>query len=300
MEPVRRGALPDGLYGAELERRIDEATAFIRERISALPELTVPRLGFVLGSGLGGVVELLDAEPRLRIPYRDIPHVPGSEVEGHAGELVMGRAAGATVVILSGRAHPYEGWSQRQATLLLRAVLALGVETLVLTNAAGGVNPEFDPGDVMVISDTINLSGDNPLFGPNLERFGPRFLAMADAWDADLRAQAHAAGERAGIGLREGVYLMLSGPSYETRAELRMLRTLGADAVGMSTVHELLVARHMGVRVLGFSLVTNKATPDMAGEVTHEEVLAMGPIGAARLVQVLRELLPALAGLERG
>jgi purine-nucleoside phosphorylase len=294
VEPVRRGALPDGLYGAELERRIDDAAAFIRERLASVPELAEPRLAFVLGSGLGGVVELLDPEPQLRIAYRDIPHVPGSEVEGHAGELLIGRSAGLSVVILSGRAHPYEGWSHRQATLLLRAVLSLGIERLVLTNAAGGVNPEFDPGDVMLIADSINLSGENPLLGPNLDRLGTRFLAMADAWDADLRARARAAAERAGIRLREGVYLMLSGPAYETRAELRMLRLLGADAVGMSTVHELLVARHMGARVLGFSLITNKATADMEGEVTHEEVLAMGPIGAARLVSVLRELLPEL------
>jgi purine-nucleoside phosphorylase len=295
VEPVRRGALPDGLYGAELERRIDQAAAFIAERLASVPELPPPRLAFVLGSGLGGVVDLLDPEPRLRIPYRDIPNVPGSEVEGHAGELIVGRVAGSTVLMLSGRAHPYEGWSHRQATLLLRAVLTVGVTTLVLTNAAGGVNPAFDPGDVMLIADTINLSGENPLLGPNLDRFGPRFVAMADAWDAELRNLARAAGERAAVPLHEGVYLMLSGPAYETRAELRMLRTLGADAVGMSTVHELLVARHSSVRVLGFSLITNKATPDMEGEVTHDEVLAMGLIGAARLVGVLRELLPELA-----
>jgi purine-nucleoside phosphorylase len=286
--------LPDGLYGTELEQRIDETAAFVRERMASVPELGAPALGFVLGSGLGGVVELLDPEPRLRISYGAMPNVPGAEVEGHAGELVVGRAAATTVLILSGRAHPYEGWSHRQSTLLLRAALSLGIETLVLTNASGGVNPDFDPGDVMVISDTINLSGENPLLGPNLDRFGPRLLAMADAWDADLRTRAHDAAGRAGVQLREGVYLMLSGPAYETRAELRMLRTLGADAVGMSTVHELLVARHMGARVLGFSLVTNKATPDMVGEVTHEEVLAMGPVGAARLVGVLRELLPEL------
>jgi purine-nucleoside phosphorylase len=299
VEPVRRGALPDGLYGAALERRVDEAATFVRERLAAAsPDLAKPSLGFVLGSGLGGMVELLDPDPRLRIPYPDIPNVPTSEVEGHAGELVVGRAGDTTLLLLSGRAHPYEGWSHRQATLLLRAVLTLGIETLVVTNAAGGVNPEFDPGDVMVISDTINLSGENPLLGPNLKRFGPRFLAMADAWDADLRARAHAAAARAGVALREGVYLMLSGPAYETRAELRMLRTLGADAVGMSTVHELLVARHMGVRVLGFSLVTNKATPEMEAEVTHEEVLAMGPIGAGRLIKVLRELLPELSSRE--
>jgi len=291
---VRRGGLPDGLDGAELERRIRETADHVAARLAAEPRLAGSKLGFVLGSGLGGVTELLDDEPRVRIPYREIPNVPGPDVEGHAGELVAGLAAGTPVLLLSGRAHPYEGWSQRESTLLLRACLSLGIEALVLTNAAGGVNPEFEPGDVMLISDTINLSGDNPLVGPNLDAFGPRFLAMADAWDAGLRDKARAAAERAGERLREGVYLMLSGPSYETRAELRMLRTLGADAVGMSTVHELLVARHMGVRVLGFSLITNKATPDMEGEVTHEEVLAMGPIGAARLVRILDALLPEL------
>lgn len=294
MEPVQRGALPDGLYGRDLEARIDEAVAFIRGRLEAVPALARPHLGFVLGSGLGGVVDLLDSEPRIRLPYREIPHTPGSEVEGHAGELVVGIANGSPIVVLSGRAHPYEGWSHRQATLLLRAVLSIGVDTIVLTNAAGGVNPAFEPGDVMLIDDVINLSGDNPLRGPNLDRFGPRFLAMTDAMDGGLRAAALAASARARVELRQGVYLMLSGPSYETRAELRMLRTLGADAVGMSTVHEVLVARHHGARVLGFSLITNKATPDMEGEVTHEEVLAIGPIGAARLVRVLAELLPEI------
>jgi purine-nucleoside phosphorylase len=295
VEPVRRGALPDGLYGQELERRIDEAAAFVRERLAAVPALAQPRLAFILGSGLGGVADLLDPEPRIRVRYGDIPHVPASEVAGHAGELLCGLAHGTPVLLLSGRAHPYEGWSQRQATLLLRACLSLGIKTLVVTNAAGGVNPEFEPGDVMLIADTINLSGDNPLTGPNLDRFGQRFVPMTDAFDVELRERARAAAERADVALRQGVYVMLAGPSYETRAELRLLRTLGADAVGMSTVHEVLVARHMGVKVLGFSLVTNKATADMEGEVTHEEVLAMGPIGAARLVTLLRELLPGLA-----
>ena len=294
MPEVRRGALPDGLYGAELERRIAETAEAVRDRLRAEPALASPSVGMVLGSGLGGVVELLDAEPRLRVPYRDLPNVPGSEVEGHAGELVAGMAGGRAVLLLSGRAHPYEGWSHRQSTLLLRACLTLGIGTVVLTNASGGVNPEFEPGDVMLITDTINLSGENPLLGPNLDALGPRFVPMTDALDRELRERARAAGARAGVDLRQGVYLMLSGPAYETRAELRMLRTLGADAVGMSTVHELLVARHQGARVLGFSLVTNKATPDMEGEVTHEEVLEMGPVGAARLVRVLRELLPEL------
>ena len=293
MEEPRR-ALPDGAYGAELERRVEEAADHIRGRLAAVPELSTPRVGFVLGSGLGGVVQLLEQEPRLWIPYREIPNVPGAAVEGHAGELVAGLAGGIPALLLSGRAHPYEGWSQREATLLLRACLSLGIQTLVVTNAAGGINPEFEPGDVMLIADTINLSGDNPLLGPNLDRFGPRFVPMADAFDPELRARAQAAAARAGVPLREGVYLMLSGPSYETRSELRMLRTLGADAVGMSTVPEVLVARHHGVKVVGFSLITNKATPEMVGVVTHEEVLAMGPIGAARLLAVLRELVPEL------
>jgi purine-nucleoside phosphorylase len=289
-----RRSFSDGLYGAELERRIDEATAAIRARLAATPELAAPRLAIILGSGLGGVVELLDPAPRLVIPYAEIPHIPVATVAGHAGELVAGSAAGIPMLLLSGRAHAYEGWSHRQATVLLRACLTLGIRTLVVTNASGGINPAFDPGDVMLISDIINLSGDNALAGPNLDKLGPRFVSMTDAFDADLRTRARAAADRAGVNLREGVYLMLAGPTYETRAELRMLRSLGADAVGMSTVPEVLVARHNGVRVLGFSLVTNKATPEMEGEVTHEEVLAMGPIGAARLLLVLRELLPEL------
>ena len=293
MEEPRR-SFSDGVYGAELERRIEEAAGFIRSRLATAPALAAPRLAIVLGSGLGGVVELLDASPRLVIPYAEIPHVPTAAVAGHAGELVAGTAGGLPILLLSGRAHAYEGWSHRHSTLLLRACLTLGIGTLVVTNAAGGIDPAFDPGDVMLIADIINLSGDNPLAGPNLEKLGPRFASMTDALDEDLRARARAAAGRAGVSLREGVYLMLAGPSYETRAELRMLRTLGADAVGMSTVPEVLVARHHGVRVLGFSLVTNKATPEMEGEVTHEEVLAMGPIGAARLLSVLRELLREL------
>ena len=295
MVEARLGALADGIYGAELERRIDETAKAIRSALGQQPELQAPQLAIVLGSGLGEVVELLDPEPRIRIPYRDIPNVPTGSVAGHAGELVAGLAAGTPTLILSGRAHPYEGYSQREVTILLRACLALGVRTLILTNASGGLNPAFDAGDVMLISDTINLSGDNPLFGPNLKGLGPRFVPMTDAWDADLRRFARAAAERAGVELREGVYIMLSGPNYETRAEMRMLRGLGGDAVGMSTVPEVLVARHAGARVLGFSLVTNKATEDVDHEVTHEEVLEMGRVGAARLVAVLRELLPELS-----
>jgi purine-nucleoside phosphorylase len=287
--------LSDGLYGAELDRRISEATEAIQGRLADEPALARPRLSAVLGSGLGGVVELLDPQPRLTIPYGEIPNVPGSSVEGHAGELVAGTVAGTPAIILSGRAHPYEGYSQRESTLLLRAVIAMGVDTLVLTNAAGGLDPTFDPGDVMLIADHLNLSGDNPLRGPNLDRFGARFPPLTDAYDPALRAAARESAQRTGVALREGTYVMLAGPSYETRAEMRMFRELGGHAVGMSTAHETIVARHAGVRVLGFSLITNKATEDVETGATHEEVIEMGAFGAKRLVTLLGDLLPRLA-----
>jgi len=287
--------LSDGIYGAELDRRISEATAAIQEALASHSELSEPRLAVVLGSGLGGVTALLDDEPRRVLAYREIPNVPGAAVEGHAGELVAGRIGEIPAIVLSGRAHPYEGYSHREATILLRAVIALGVEIVVLTNAAGGLNPDFEPGDIMLIADHINLSSTNPLIGPNLDRFGVRFPAMTDAYDAKLRALARDASDRTGVHLREGVYVMLSGPQYETRAEMRMLRGLGADAVGMSTAHETIVARHAGVRVLAFSLITNKATEDVEVGATHDEVIEMGRIGAERLVRLLGDLLPRLA-----
>ena len=289
------GALPDGIHGAELDRRIAEAPEASRTRLAAEPALASPRIAVVLGSGLGGVVELLDPEQRLHLSYRDIPNVPAAGVEGHAGDRVGGRVGGIPAIVLSGRVHPYEGYSQREATILLRAVMALGVETVVLTNAAGGLNPDFEPGGVMLISDHINLSGDNPLFGPNLDRFGVRFPPLTDAYDPALREAAMAAGQRTGVALREGVYIMLSGPSYETRAEMRMLRMLGGDAVGMSTAHEVIVARHADRRVVAFSLITNLATADTEAGATHEEVIEMGRLGAEHLVTLLGDFLPRLS-----
>jgi len=289
------GALSDGISGPELDRRICEATEAIATRLAAQPALEKPRLAAVLGSGLGGVAELLDTEPRLRVGYDEIPNVPAASVPGHAGELLAGTLHGTPMLVLSGRAHPYEGYSQREATLLLRAVIALGIERLVITNAAGGLDPSFEPGDVMVIADHINLSGQNPLLGPNLDRFGTRFPPMTDAYDPAMRAASREASQRTGVPLREGVYVMLSGPSYETRAEMRMLRTLGADAVGMSTAHEVIVARHAEIPVLGFSLITNKATDDVEAGATHDEVIEMGKVGAERLVTLLGDLLPRLA-----
>jgi purine-nucleoside phosphorylase len=282
------------VYGAELDRRISEATDAIARRLADEPTLASPRIVLVLGSGLGGLAELLDPSPRITMPYGEIPNVPPSSVAGHAGELLAGTIHGTPAVLLSGRAHPYEGHSQRESTLLLRAVLALGPRIVVLTSASGGLNPDFDPVDIMLTIDHLNLTGDNPLRGPNLDRFGERFPAMTDAYDPALLAAARESSARTGIALREGVYIMLTGPSYETRAEMRMLRRLGADAVGMSTVHEAIVARHAGARVLALSLITNKATEDVEEGATHEEVIEMGRIGAERLVTLLGDLLPRL------
>ena len=273
----RLGNLPDGIYGAELQRRIDEAAAAIRARLTAIPELAAPQLAIVLGSGLGRRASSCSMHHRASTwrTARSRTCRP-ARWRGMPASWWLGIAGGTPVLVLSGRAHPYEGYSHREATLLLRAVLTWGSGTVVLTNAAGGIDPAFAAGDVMLIRDTINLSGENPLLGPNLDAFGPRFPAMTDAWDPALRDLARAAAARAGQTLHEGVYLMLSGPAYETRAELRMLRILGADAVGMTTVHEMIVARHAGRRVLGFSLITNPATEDVEAGPTHEEVWRWG------------------------
>ncbi|MGH2463395.1 MAG: purine-nucleoside phosphorylase [Candidatus Limnocylindria bacterium] len=278
----------------DLGPRIEAAATAIRTRLAVEPALAAPQLGLVLGSGLGDVVELLDSAPRIHIPYRDIPEVPVSGVAGHAGELVAGIVGGRPVLVLSGRVHAYEGYSQREVTILLRAAFQAGLRSVVLTNAAGGLNPAFEPGELMLVTDHINLSGDNPLRGPNVDALGTRFPALTDAYDPQLADRARAAAQRVGVRLHEGVYVMLAGPNYETRAELRMLRELGADAVGMSTVLEVIVARHAEVRVLAISLITNKATPDVEIGASHQEVIEMGKVGAAHLATLLGELIPEL------
>jgi purine-nucleoside phosphorylase len=278
-----------------LGARIEVAAADIRARLAVEPRLAAPELGLVLGSGLGAVIDLLDPEPRVRIPYGDIAEIPTSGVVGHAGELVAGMVGERPVLVLSGRVHAYEGYTHREVTILLRACFQVGLRTVVLTNAAGGMNPAFVPGDLMLVTDHINLSGDNPLFGPNVDALGPRFPALTDAYDPQLADQARDAARRAGVPLREGVYVMLSGPSFETRAELRMLRGLGGDAVGMSGALEAIVARHAGVRVLWISLITNKATPDVETEASHEEVLETAKVGAVGLTALMGILLPEIA-----
>ncbi len=259
---------------------IQEAVELVR-RASAL----APRVGVVLGSGLGAFAERVGA--RLVLPYRTIPHFPVSGVAGHAGELVLGTLDGVPCAVMSGRVHYYEGYDMQQVTFPMRVLAALGIETVLVTNAAGSVNPSYEPGSFMVISDHLNLTGANPLRGPNDERLGPRFPDMSSAYPAAARRALHEAGRAVGLTLYEGVYAGLAGPSYETPAEIRMLQRLGADAVGMSTVAEVIAAVHGGVTVAGLSVITNQAAGLGRTALSHDEVKQMG----ARVQGVLTDLL---------
>lgn len=250
----------------DLTARITAAAEYIREQVSLRPDI-----GLVLGSGLGDFADTL--EDAVRVPYSQIPNFPVPTVPGHSGALVFGKKCGRSVVVLQGRIHYYEGLPQQEITLPIRVLAALGVKTLVLTNACGGVNLSFRPGDLMLISDHINFSGANPLIGPNLDAFGPRFPDMSDLYTASLRAAIREAAAADGIALQEGVYAMYSGPNYETPAEIRMFRILGADAVGMSTVPEALVAGQCGMQVVGVSCITNMAAGVLPVKLSHAEVM---------------------------
>lgn len=266
------------------------AADFIRGQHAAPPSVAL-----VLGTGLGGLAERITA-PTI-IPYADIPHFPRATVAGHAGRLVLGTLGDQQVAAMQGRFHLYEGYTPAQVVLPLRTLHLLGTTTLFVTNAAGGLDATFTPGTLMLVRDHIGLptiSGHNPLVGPNDERFGSRFPAMTNAYDVDLRAQAHSAASELGIALREGVYVMVSGPNYESPAELRFLRGIGADAVGMSTVPEVIAARHMSMRVLAISCVTNVAQPDAAGaisEPSHAEVVAAAERAGGDLSALLEAVL---------
>lgn len=246
--------------------RVRSAAAYVAERVALRP-----KVGLVLGSGLGQVADRI--EDAVAVSYADIPHLQASTVQGHRGRLVAGRLNGTAVWAMQGRVHYYEGYTMADVVRPVRVLRELGVTTLIVTNAAGGLNPGFQPGDLMLISDHINFFGANPLIGPNDDAFGPRFPDMTNAYDPELRALAKAVAEEAGLVLREGVYLGVSGPSYETPAEIRAFRILGADAVGMSTVPEVIAARHMGVRVLGISCITNLAAGLQPEPLSHEEVM---------------------------
>lgn len=270
--------------------QIDQASDSIRGRTSYKP-----RVGIILGSGLNELAASVQKADT--IPYADLPNWPVSTVHGHAGRLVIGDLEGQSVLVMQGRVHFYEGYSMSQVTLPVRVMIRLGLEIMIVTNAAGGVNPDFVPGDVMLITDNLNLmgmSGANPLMGPNIDELGPRFPDMSQAYDHSLMTSARASASENKILLREGVYCGLSGPSFESPADLRYLRLAGADAVGMSTVPEVIVARHGGLRVLGFSGISNKANLDGSTVTTHEEVIEAGQVITPKMEKIIRGVLRSL------
>ena len=252
-----------------------------------------PVLGLILGSGLGFYADTL--EDRIVLPFSNLPHFPPSTVDGHSGNLIFGNAAGVPTVALQGRVHLYEGYSAADVAFPARILGALGIHQLIVTNAAGGINESFSPGDLMVITDHINLMGANPLVGPNIGQLGPRFPDMSNAYDADMRKIALEVAHREGIAIRTGIYIGLRGPSFETPAEIRMCRMLGADAVGMSTVPEVIVANHMGIRVLGLSCITNMAAGMLPKKLTHEEVMDTTEKISRIFQSLLNGIIPRLA-----
>jgi len=267
--------------------RVKEAADRIRARV---PE--VPRIAVVLGSGLGDFAGTLDAP--VSMPYERLPHWPASRIVGHEGRLVVGTVKGRAVAALAGRCHAYEGHDLPTVTFAVRAMGLLGVETLILTNAAGGIDSGLTPGALMVIDDHINLTGQNPLAGPNEDRFGPRFPDMTEVYSSRLRGIADAAGHWLQRPLPHGVYAALTGPSYETPAEIRYLRTIGADAVGMSTVPEAIVARHMGVEVLGVSCITNMAAGTLPQPLDHREVMETARRARGEFIALLEGIIVRL------
>jgi purine-nucleoside phosphorylase len=271
-------------------QHIDEAADAIRSRISYKP-----RVGLILGSGLNALADSVQKADI--ISFGDLPNWPRSTVQGHAGRLVIGELEGQSVFVMQGRVHFYEGYSMSQITLPVRVMLRLGLEMMIVTNAAGGINPDYLPGDVMLITDNLNLvgmSGANPLMGPNIDELGPRFPDMSRAYDLELMEKARKVASENKISLHEGVYCGLSGPSFESPADLRFLRMAGADAVGMSTVPEVIVARHGGLRVLGFSGISNKANLDGSTITTHEEVIEAGRVITPKIETIVRGVLRSL------
>jgi purine-nucleoside phosphorylase len=266
---------------------VQAAAAFVRERAPATPDIAI-----VLGSGLGDFASHV-ADPVV-IPYEAIPGWPRSTVVGHAGKLVVGQVRGRRVAVLAGRAHFYEGHPMETVVFATRVVAMLGVKTLLLTNAAGGINTSFSEGVLMVIDDHLNLMGTNPLVGPNEDRFGPRFPDMTEVYAKRLRAVADRAAAKNGLAIAHGIYAGLHGPSYETPAEIRYLRTIGADAVGMSTVAEAIVARHMGMEVLGISCITNMAAGVLPQPLNHAEVMATAQRVRGAFIALLEEIVATI------
>jgi purine-nucleoside phosphorylase len=268
----------------------DEIVGVIRSKTKYQPDVAL-----ILGSGLGSLADSLE-EPVI-IPFSDLPHWPASTVPGHAGRLLIGMLEGRCVLVMQGRIHFYEGYTMQQVTLPIRVMQRLGIEILIVTNAAGAIHPDFAPGDLMLITDHINfvgMSGFNPLFGPNIDELGPRFPDMSQAYDRELMQLARNAASERSILLREGIYIGLSGPSFEGPADLRFLKLIGADSVGMSTVSEVTVARHGNTRVLGISGISNKANLDGSSVTTHEEVMEAGGVIAPKMDLLIRGVLKQL------
>ncbi len=265
--------------------KIKETTEFIKSRSKISP-----KVGLILGSGLGKIADHLD--DAIHIPYSEIPHFHGTSVEGHAGVMTIGTFETVPTVILRGRFHRYEGYPMEDVVFPTRAICALGIQTLVLTNAAGGINTRFRPGDIMFIEDHINLMGDNPLLGPNLKELGPRFPDMTEAYHTDCLEILRRSAFELDIQVQSGVYVAVLGPTYETPAEVRMLRSLGADAVGMSTVPESIAANHLGARVIGLSAITNMAAGISNKKLEHSEVMETSKATTDKLARLLKHAIP--------
>lgn len=267
--------------------QVQQAVAFLHERSNL-----EPRLGLILGSGLGYYADQL--QDSVGIPFSEIPHFPQSSIEGHAGKLVIGTAEGVPTVAMQGRVHFYEGYTPQQVTFPVRVMGLLGIKHLIVTNAAGGINKKFSSGVLMIIKDHLNLTGSNPLMGANVAEFGPRFPDMTEAYDKTMRKTAKRAAKGLGLAVATGIYAGLAGPSYETPAEIRMLRYLGADAVGMSTVPEVIVANHMRIKVLGISCITNMAAGILAQKLDHSEVMDTANRVRDQFTALLRAIIPRL------
>lgn len=272
--------------------RASEAARYILAKAKG----RTPRVAVVLGSGLAGVAEAV--EDGIEIPYSEIPHFVSSTVEGHAGKLIIGSCGGVDVVLMKGRVHFYEGYSMEEVTVPVRVFNLMGIRSLILTNAAGGAAPHLSPGSLMAITDHINMMGENPLRGPNDDRFGPRFPDMTAVYTPSYVEAAHDIAREIGVVLFEGVYMALCGPTYETPAEIRMMRKLGADAVGMSTVPEATVARHCGMKVLAISCITNVAAGLTSAEINHNEVMTVGERAGKQLAELIVRVIPRIVSAD--
>jgi purine-nucleoside phosphorylase len=268
-------------------QKVQETAAFIKAKIKVTPEV-----GIILGTGLGGLIH--EIEDQVAIPYKEIPHFPVSTVEGHVGQLIFGKLGGRNIVAMQGRFHYYEGYSMQEVTFPIRVMKLLGIELLVLSNASGGLNPDFKIGDLMIITDHINLMPSNPLIGANDDELGPRFPDMSEAYDKQIISKAVKIVRKHNINYRTGVYAGVSGPTFETPAEYNYIRVIGADAVGMSTVPEVIVARHMGLPCFAVSVISDLGVAGKIVEITHKEVIDAASIAEPRMTLLISELLKSL------